>query len=64
MKKYKQQQAEQSEIDFFDFCQQRKIEIIKLDDPNNKLQRQQFLIQPNGKCPDFLCTFNNKSIFL
>ena len=62
MKKYKQQKAEQSEINFSDFCKQRKTECIALD--NIKFQRQKFLIKPNGKCPDFWCKKDNQEIFV
>ncbi|MBU4368596.1 hypothetical protein KJ575_02695 [Patescibacteria group bacterium] len=64
MMKYKQQKAKKSEINFSDFCKQRKIECTALDDSNNNLQRQKFLINPNGKCPDFWCQKNNQEIFV
>lgn len=64
MKKYKQQKAEQSEIDFFKLCEQRKINCVKLDDSANELQRQTFLTDQKGKCPDFLCEIKDKSIFV
>lgn len=64
MKKYKQRKAEQSEINFSDFCKRRKIECVALDDPNNKFQRQKFLIKSNGKCPDFWCRKDKQEMFV
>ena len=64
MKKYKQQKAEQSEINFSDFCQQRKIEYVKLDALSNKFQRKKFLKDENSDCPDFWCKKNNQEIFV
>ncbi len=64
MIKYKQQKAKKSEIDFSDFCKQRKIEYEVLDNLDNKFQRRKFLINPNGKCPDRWCRKKNQEIFV
>lgn len=64
MIKYKQQKAKKSEINFSDFCEQRKIKCVALDNLDNKFQRQKFLIKPNSKCPDFWCQKNNQEIFV
>lgn len=64
IREYKTAKAQQSEINFSDHCQQRKIKCVKLDAPNNQSQRRNFLIQPSGKCPDFLCKVEGKNIFV
>ena len=64
IKKYKQQKAEKSEIKFIDFCKQRKIEHIQLDNVSSIFKRKKYLIKTNGKCPDFWCKKMNRKFLL
>ncbi|OGI24994.1 MAG: hypothetical protein A3J76_04160 [Candidatus Moranbacteria bacterium RBG_13_45_13] len=63
-KKHNQKKAKQEEINFSDFCKQRKVEYITLDDPINSFQREKYLIKPSGKCLDFWCRKNKREIFV
>lgn len=62
IKKYEKQKSEKSEIDFSDFCKQRKTECMALD--NNEVLRKNFLINSGGKCPDFWCQKDEQKIFV
>jgi len=61
VKKIKQNKAIEAEVMFEEYCKEHNVEYIKLDNYN---KRDEFLINPNGKSPDFYCKKNGKEIFV
>lgn len=64
IKKVKEQQAINSEKIFEEFCQKNKIKYIKLDSSKEVKNRESFLENPKGKCPDYYCVKNGEEIFV
>ena len=60
--KNKTKSGQKSEDDFARFCYEKGISFISLDE--NSVEREKFLKNPKGKCPDFFCTKNNLSMFV
>jgi len=62
--RYGQKKAEKAEINFCYFCKQRSVDFIKLDSSDGSFKRKKYLVDSNGKCPDFWCKINNQEIFI
>lgn len=59
----RQKQGGSFQIKFESYCNNKNIEFIPLDSSNRNV-KENFLKDPNGMCPDYLCMKNNKSIFV
>lgn len=60
--KYRQEQAHSHEGHFEVFCNKSKIEFLSLD--KNRNAQKEFLRDPSGKSPDYLCQKDGRSIFV
>ena len=61
-KKNKQKEARDKENFFGSYCERKKIVCCKLEeDPELK---KKFLVDSQGKCPDFFCKKRRKNIFV
>ncbi len=62
-KKSRQNKGLQKENFFIDYCNNRNIDVIKLDKATDEF-KSNFLIDVKGSCPDFICKINLQNIFV
>lgn len=61
-KEWRQQKGLDGELDFQKFCNKNSIYFRKLDE--DKSAREEYIMNSDGACPDFLCSKNEFQIFV